>query len=667
MVLVGIDIGGTFTDLVCYADGEFHAVKVDTTPADFSQGFVEALQACGVVPGDVDEIFHGTTVATNALIERKGAQCGLITTQGFRDVLALRRRNRRKPYGQEVVFEPLISRAFRLEVSERSGPDGVVTPVVLDEVTAAAEHLWEAGAEVVVVSFLHATRSPENEQAAVQALRNRWPERRVIAASEVCGVASEFERTATAAASAYVTPLMATYLDALESRLEEIECRAMLWVVTSDGGLAPAARSAEAAVRTALSGPAAGVWGAQYLCAASNVASFVACDMGGTSFDACLVSGGVPALTESRELDFGLPVAIPSLDIATLGAGGGSVAKVGARGGLEVGPEGVGADPGPACYGKQSLQATVIDADLILGRVGKELRLPGGVRKLDVVAARRTVAERIARPLKLTPEAAAAGIVEVVEEKMAECIRLLALEKRIPLDELVLVAYGGAGPLHAPGIAQDLGISKILVPYRAGLFSAWGGLLAQAREIRSVRLDVAVDSDGMAQLKTVFETQREEALRRLDVDSKTTRTLYEVEVGYGGQETGIVLELDQPAPAVQTLYDLFESRYRAFGTLMEGYSLRLRKARTTVIQEADRPFERLLPSAWEGGDGIASGERDVWFHGEYLTCPVFNRENLNTKCFMVGPAVIEEAGATTVVPPGVVVRVDTRGTLCLEI
>lgn len=663
MVLVGIDIGGTFTDLVCWADGTFRSVKVATTPEDFSRGFVEALLACGVEPEDVDEIFHGTTVATNALIERKGARCGLVTTQGFRDVLALRRRNRRRPYGLETAFEPLVPRELRLEVAERSGPDGTVTPVVEADVLAAADRLKAAGAGAVVVSFLHATTAPENEVKAAAAIRRHWPGVPVVAASQVCDAPSEFERTATAAASAYVTPLMARYLQALEGRLAAARCRAQLWVVTSDGGLVPAARGAEEAVRTALSGPAAGVWGAQHLCAALGHPAFVACDMGGTSFDACLVTQGAPALTWTRELDFGLPISVPTIDIATLGAGGGSIARVDARGGLEVGPDGVGADPGPACYGKQTLHATVIDADLVLGRVGPVLRLPGGTRPLDVQAARRAVGERVGRGLGLPPEAAAAGIVEAVEEKMAECIRLLALEKRVPLDELVLVAYGGAGPLHAPGIAQELGIEEVLVPYRAGMFSAWGGLLAQEREIRTRRLDAVLDAAGLDALRTALETLRTEVKERLGAGSggAAPRVLYEVEASYAGQAHGVVLRLDRPDPSAGDVRAAFEARYGAFGTLLEGFPLEIRWARTTGIRQNNRPIASLLSDGPARGDGAPSGERKVWFGGASRLCPVYDRERLGADVRIAGPAVVEEAGATTVVPPDAQAWADASG------
>ena len=659
MVLVGIDIGGTFTDLVCLTGGETWTLKVNSTPDDFSRGFGEALLACRVPFQEIDAVFHGTTVATNALIERKGARCGLITTPGFRDLLEMRRRNRRRPYGFEKAFEPLIPREHRLEVEERSGPDGTAVPVDLDSVASEAGRLWSAGVEVIVVSFLHATTSPENERSAVCEINRLWPDRPVFSAGEICDEPLAFERTATAVASAYVTPLMTQYLEDLSARLKDEGCSARLSVVTSDGGLVEVEEE-PTAIRTALSGPAAGVWGAQRLCAELGQDSFIACDMGGTSFDACLVSGGTPALTRDRELDFGLPLAIPVIDIATLGAGGGSIARLDTSGRLEVGPEGAGAHPGPACYGKQKLQATVLDADLILGHVGNELRLADRTQKLDKQAAYQAVEERVGRGLGLTAEEAATAIVETAEEKMAECIRLLALEKRVPLDELVLVAYGGAGPLHAAGIARDLGIAEVIVPYRAGVFSAWGGLLMDRRRVQTDRLEVPLDENGLKKLRNMAESHASGA----EICSKAvTRIIHEVEVSYNGQGSGIVLICDLADMSEEQMRHRFEERYGQFGTGLPDHPLFLRHLQTTLIAETDQPVDGLLPKGWQGGNGVATGSREIWFEGSRLETPVYNRDALEVDKVLVGPAIVEEPGSTTVVPQGHAASIDSNGSL----
>lgn len=667
MVLIGIDIGGTFTDLVCYTDGKCRTVKVATTPQDFSKGLLKALLSCGILPKKVDLISHGTTVATNAMIERKGARCGLITTMGFRDLLALRRGTRRYSYGTETSFDPLIPRDLRLEVEERSGPEGPIVPVVEKDVKAAAEHLWKEGVEVAVVSFLHATSAPENEIAAVKMLRKSFPHRTIVGGFEVCNEPSEFERTSTAVANAYVTPLMEDYLNGVNDRLKEIGCKAALKIVTSDGGLTSVEQGIKTAIRTALSGPAAGVGGAQYLCSCLGVESFVACDMGGTSFDACLVTGGSVVLTNRRDLDFGLPISIPTVDVSTLGAGGGSIARVDSWGGLEVGPDGMGSEPGPACYGRQNIHATVLDANLVLGRVGPELCFSGGIQKLDLIAAQKVVNERVARVMGVGLEEGALAIIENVEDKMAECIRLLAFEKRISLDKLVLVAYGGAGPLHATQIATELGIEKVLVPWRAGTFSAWGGLLAREQEVRSVRVGISLDEHGIDELRAIFLTQRRQAEQELALGEGLLQVTFEIEVCYLGQAKGIILRFENDSLELETIRAMFEKRYRAFGTLLKNYPLNILGVRTSVIREADYSFENLLKNGWKSGDGLPSGNRKVWFGKSFHDCSVYDRNLLKAGKEIFGPAVIEEDGTTVIIPPKTEAWADEIGILHLSV
>jgi len=667
MVLVGIDIGGTFTDLVCFVDGQITTVKVPTTPDNYAEGFEAALLSCGVDLGRIDSIIHGTTVATNALIERKGARCGLITTRGFRDSLALRRRDRRKPYGQETAFEPLIPRYLRLEVGERSSPDALIRPVDTEEVEEAAEQLWDSGSEALVVSFLHANSVPENECNAVSIIRKRWPDRFVIQASEISDSPSEFERTATAVASAYVTPLMSSYLKKLTERLDTLSCKASLQVVTSDGGLLSGKEASKVAIRTALSGPAAGVWGAHYLCEKKDVSAFVSCDMGGTSFDACLVAGGAPVLTWERDLDFGLPMSIPAIDMATLGAGSGSIARVDAWGGLTVGPEGVGSDPGPACYGKQSFHPTVMDADLVLGRVDQVLRLPGENRDLQTDFARKAIQERIAQPLGIGKdvETASAEIVNTVEEKMAECIRLLSLEKRIPLDKLVMVAYGGAGPLHASGIAGELGIEEILIPYHAGMFSAWGGLLAREQKIFRTLLETSFDELGAKAVGKAIVAHQRQVDQQLGRSAYSIR--YELEFGYSGQSRGLYLPIQSPELDLGNLQEEFERRYQTFGSLLDGQGLSFLSVRTTAIRKDCWNLDEFIPTSWVGGCGKPAAHRTVWFDGAYEECPVYERAQMKVDAEIDGPAIIQEPGSTTVVPPKSKAWADDSGSVHIRL
>ena len=661
MVLVGVDIGGTFTDLVCWADGNLRSIKVASTPDDYARGFLDALGRLDIPLSSIDEILHGTTVATNALLERKGARCGMVTTKGFRDVLELRQGTRRSPYGLEPRFDPLIPRALRYEIDERTTPGGVERGVDAEAVREISLALRDAEVEAVVVGLLHATSDASNEAHVRDAIAATWPEAVVVCSSSICEAPTEFERFSTAAASAYVAPLIQQYLQNLDRELETVGCGDRLRVVTSDGATVTPDIVINAAVRAVVSGPAAGVSGARHLCGLAGYRSFVTCDMGGTSFDACLVADGVPALTRERTLGFGLPIAVEMLDIATIGAGGGSVVRPNEVGGVDVGPDGLGADPGPACYGKQSHRAAVTDANVVLGRLGDRLRLPEGERLLDVSAADRVIAERVASPLDMDVTQAAAAIVDTIDEMMAKELRTLSLEKRCPLDEAVLVAYGGAGPLHAAGIAADLGIPTVLVPPRAGLFSAWGGLLAERRETQSARVSIPVADACLGDLHALIDQQTQHVKKALG--DEPANFIVEVDVAYQGQASEVALHPPCRFDA-ESLTSRFNKRAGLPG--LEDASLEVRGVRTTAIQANDRPIEALLPAV-AGGTGDPSGDRDVRFGDEGVPCPVFDRASLMIDAFVTGPAVVEEAGATTLVPVNATFRADERGLLLVQI
>ena len=635
-MIVGIDIGGTFTDLVCRENGSIRTVKVSSTPADFSQGFSEALDQVSQGTQPATEIVHATTVATNALIQRKGARVGLITTRGFRDVLSMRRRDRRSPYGAQTAFVPLVPRELRREVNERSSSDAVIVAVDPDEVIRVAESLWDDGAEALLVAFLHSATCPENESIAKDALDRRWPDRPIFASHALSDVTTEFERFSTGAASAYVAPLVQSYLGGIEERLERPE---VLRVVVSDGGLVPRSEASANPVRTALSGPAAGVWGARAVCESIGKPAFIACDMGGTSFDACLVSDGSPALTRNRTLSFGIPLAVEMLDIATIGAGGGSIVTVSPVGTVQVGPEGVGADPGPACYGRQVHRATVTDADLVLGRIPTELRLPSGTRVLDLDAARKTINERVAQPIGVSVEEAASLVVSTVEEKMSDQIRQMALKSRVDLSGHVLFAYGGAGPLHAAGIADPLGIDEIVVPPNAGLFSAWGGLLTQPRGSVSSVGEFALSDDGNGRLGEILGEHRK---RLSEYDSDIAHVIDARHVG-----TTRTFELNLAEDdSCETISDRLTDTFGLPGPWVAD------RVSSTAACQIFRDLTDLLPEKrGSKGDSDVTTRNIRFGDSDAIECMVYDRETLEYGQTGEGPCVIEEPGATTVVPP----------------
>lgn len=649
-MIIGIDIGGTFTDLVSSEDGEIRTVKVPSTPDDFSEGFSSALSVATSDPGAIEEIVHATTVATNALIQRKGARVGLITTKGFRDILALRRRDRGAAYGIQTRFEPLVPRELRREVSERASPTEVVNPVDPDELSIVAQSLWDDGAEAILVAFLHALTCPDNERLALDTLTGRWPDKPIFASHVLSDAATEFERFSTGAASAYVAPLVRSYLSGIGERLDRPET---LRVVVSDGGLVSADEAEANPVRTALSGPAAGVWGARAVCEAIEEPAFVACDMGGTSFDACLVSDGVPALTRDRELTFGIPLAVEMLDIATIGAGGGSVVSVSSVGTVEVGPEGMGADPGPACYGRQVHRATVTDADLVLGRISSELKLPSGTRNLDVDAARKTLNERVAQPLGVSVEAAASLVLSTVEEKMADQIRQMGLKARQDVSDHILFAYGGAGPLHAAGIADPLGITRIVIPPNAGLFSAWGGLLTQPRQACSTAsaFDLVTGED---QLKSVMALNA----KRLNADIDTASHALTVRSRGSARSISLAADATESAPRL-------EERLRATPGAGRGPWI-VTRVSTSIVGSRACDLPGLLPKTVRVSDPESTTRSVVFTDGRSADCLVLDRGALSEGDAGDGPCVIEEAGATTVVPSCFGWRVGTLGLLHLE-
>src|SRR5262252_8276003 len=512
-VIVGVDVGGTFTDLFLLdtSSGRFRTAKVPSQRGSEAQGFLTGLNALGGAAG-MDSIVHGTTVGTNTLLERRGPQIGVIATRGFRDMLEMRRRDRRRTWGLWGDFVPIADRDMRLEVNERTLADGTIrTELDPVEVRAAAKLLLEQGAQAVAITFINSYANPENERRAVAEVRALWPNAFITASHEVLSEIREFERSSTAALKAYLQPVVAAYIGKLETALTAQNFPGQLHIVQSNGGVMSTATARKLPVRTALSGPAAGVVAGAALAKAAGFDNLITCDLGGTSFDVSVVAGGRVSVAAQTTIDFGLVIRTPMIEITTIGAGGGSIASVDRGGLLQVGPESAGSVPGPACYGAGNMRPTLTDAHVVLGRINAARPLGSELKSLDVEAAKRAIATHVGEPLGLSVDDGAAAIVRVAEARMAGAIRLVSIERGHDPARFVAMPFGGGGALHVGALIREIGLKCALVPRFPGITSALGCVLADVRHDTVQTLNLMLDGLDVEALQRRMRAAGQEA------------------------------------------------------------------------------------------------------------------------------------------------------------
>jgi N-methylhydantoinase A len=671
--IVGVDVGGTFTDIFVLdeARGEAAVHKVASTRGEEAVGFANGLVAAGVPLCAIATIVHGTTVGTNALLERRGARCGLITTAGFRDVLEMRRRDRPATWGLRGNFSPVISRDLRLEVKERVLADGTVIES-LDPTEAAerARDLLAKGCDAIVVAFINAHANAANEMAAVAAVRALWPNPHVAASHEILPEIREFERVSTASLNGYLQPVVATYLDRLETGLRQGGFAGDFLVVQSNGGVMTAEAARARPVRTALSGPAAGVIACGAVAAAAGYPNVVTCDMGGTSFDVSLIVDGEMALGPQTSIDFGLVIRSPMIEITTIGAGGGSIARVDAGGLLEIGPESAGSNPGPACYGRGNPRPTVTDANLVLGRLDPE-RPIAALPRLDVDAAARAIEAEVGQPLGLSIAAAAEAIVRVANSRMAGALRLVSIERGHDPRRFAMLPFGGGGALHAGALAREVGFQCALAPRYPGVLSALGCVIADMRHdfVRTVNgLVHACDPAALDAAIAEFVREGESRLARSGIAFVGQRRIVEFDMCYLGQTHTV----SAPWPAAEPLSReglaaAFTARYRAsFGRVLEGMAVRILNLRVAVVGERPKlDFARFAPPAGLRLEGARRGVRKAFFAGAWREATLWDRLALPAGAEIAGPAILSQPDTTIVVEPGQVARVDKLGNLVL--
>jgi N-methylhydantoinase A len=673
--VIGVDVGGTFTDVFILdeSSGQVFTAKVPSTRGDQSKGFVEGIASRVENFADISTVVHGTTVGTNALLERKGARTGIITTDGFRDVLEMRRRDRPTTWGLKGSFTPVVERPNRVEVSERVLADGsVLESVDVAEVKARAAELADAGCEAVCVFFINGYANNENEVRAVEAVRSVWPNAYVTAATEILPEIREFERLSTATLNAYLQPVVSSYLDKLEKGLEAKGFGGDILIVQSNGGVMSIDMAKRYPVRTALSGPAAGVIAATAIAKAAGFDNIITCDMGGTSFDVSLVANNEAALAAQTAIDFGMVVRTPMIEITTIGAGGGSIASLDKGGLLQVGPESAGSDPGPVCYGLGNERPTVTDANVVLGRINPDRPIGGKLARLDVEASRRAIDRHLATPLGLSIEQAAEAILQLANAKMAGAIRLVSIEKGHDPAKFSAMPFGGGGALHTGALIKEVGLASALVPRFPGVTSALGCVVADMRHDRVQTVNRLLDKVDAAALGAEMirvGDETEALLENAGVAFARVDRVVELDMLYLGQTHTVNVAIDIPDAGLtaQGIRDAFETTYRAtYGRLLDGIPMRLMNYRIAVIGRRPKlDMAVFAPVDGKPAEDCRIGTRKVFADGEWHEAGIYDRLQLAVGASIAGPALLEQADTTIFVDPGLVAVVDAFGNLVI--
>ncbi len=687
MYSLGCDIGGTFTDFALFNQetGEVDVGKCLTTPQDPSEGVFTGIIDLKEMQGDylvnTEKIIHGTTLIINAIIERKGAKTALITTKGFRDIIEIGREKRYDLYDMYGVFPtPIVPRHLRKEVNERIYADGrVLVPLDTDEVRKVISDLTRQGVESIAVCLLHSYANPSHEEAIERVVRKNRPELIISLSSDVLPEIKEYERTTTTTLNAYTKPLINKYLTSLEAKFREAGFTGKLFLMLSSSGIASVDTAKRFPVRVSESGPAAGVLAAQYYGQLGGLKNVISFDMGGTTAKVSLIVDGKTSMASDYEVDrvrrfikgSGTPLRIPVLDLIESGAGGGSIARISSLGLLQVGPESAGADPGPACYSKGGTEPTVSDADLVLGYLNPEYFL-GGEMKLDQNAAVAAIEEKIAKPLGMNVTKAAWGIHNIVNENMAAAAKMHIIEKGHDPTRFTLVAFGGAGPVHALGVAKKLQVKRVLIPFRAGVTSAIGFFMAPLA-FDSVRTyKVPLEIAGFGEIEKIYNRMEEEAAELLGSTEKQKIAFTRVaEMRYIGQgyEVGVPIpNSDFGKLKKEEIQGLFDKTYEfLYGRVYRDVKVEFMTFRLNAQLPSPPLKVKTLPSRGNISKAM-KGTRKAYDEGSdsYIDYPVYDRYQLFSGAVFKGPAIVEEKETTVVAAPNTDLTVDRYGTITIS-
>lgn len=673
--VAGIDVGGTFTDLVLFntVSGKVRLAKTPTTLDNQAFGVLNALDAAEADVAALDLIVHGTTTTTNAVLERNLCRTGLITTRGFRDVLELGRRTRPNPYGMKGEFRPIIPRDLRLEVPERMDASGnVLIPLDEDALRIALKALVDTDCESLVIHFLHAYANPAHELRAGEIAAEIWPNDNITLGHALLSESREFERGVTAAVNASVQPLLARYIERLADQLATKGYRHDVLVMNGNGGMVSARHVAKEAAKTVMSGPASGVMAAAYTGRRAGIPNLITYDMGGTSTDVALIRNAEPAVSNEIEIEYAMPIHVPMVDVRTVGAGGGSIAKITAAGLLQVGPESAGAMPGPICYGRGGTTPTISDANLLLGRLNpsKLNSVPGGI---SIDGIRDLFEEKLGRPLGLDATAAAAAVIRIANARMADAVRMVSVSLGEDPRDFALFSFGGAGPLHATAIARELGIPRVLTPSRPGITNALGCVVADLRHDFVNTVNRPLDVADMDVVHALFEKQSAEGRRLIGKEAvaiREIREIYSVDMQFIGQTHLLRVPLPSAMPTRAELQARFEEAYfNRFHVELPEIRASLVNVNTSVIgRRTEIDLSMLIDAAGRKATlaEAQTGTRSVWFDG-WRETPIYWRDHLPLKATIPGPAIIEQMDTTIILEPGDVATQDDDGNIIISI
>ena len=676
-VVAGIDVGGTFTDLLLIDGkhgGKVHIAKTPTTVENQAFGVVAALGATGFPVDGIDLIVHGTTTTTNAVLERRLARTGMITTRGFRDVIELGRRTRPQPYGMTGTFVPVIPRDLRLEVSERVEASGVARiPLDETEMRDAVKKLLDTGCESLVIHFLHSYANPAHERRAAEIAAELWPNSHITTGHALLSEAREFERGVTAAVNASVQPILERYVERLRQELASEGYARDFLIMNGNGGMISARFVTRESAKTVMSGPASGVIAAAYTGKRAGFGNLVTYDMGGTSTDVALIRNAEPAVSNEIEIEYAMPIHVPMVAVHTVGAGGGSIARVDAAGLIQIGPESAGANPGPICYGRGGMEPTITDANLVLGRLAPK-KLLAVDNPVTVERVTDIFEDKIGKRTGLSGVEAAGAILRLGNMKMAGAIRMVSVSRGHDPRDFALFAFGGAGPLHATALARELGLPKVLVPARPGITNALGCVVADLRHDFVNTINQPVGGLDEATLRELLERHRNEGealIAKEAVKPDAIRVTHSADMQFVGQTHIINVPLPSSSVTRATLQQLFEKAYFArFKVELPEIRANLVNLNTSVT--GVRPqidLSRLIDPAGRAAtlDDARREIRPVWYHGTWQDTPVYAREKLPLDAVIEGPAILEQMDATTVLEPGDRARSDADGNIIIDI